>query len=1088
MSSPDLYALLIGINYYYPNRLSDGNSYRNLEGAVGDVKATRSFLQTLRKVPDDHILQLTSTLNPETGDPIEPPEQLPTYANIIQKFKELGTLASAGSQVYIHYSGHGGRSRTIYPQLKGGDRGIDESLVPVDIGQTDGQYLRDVELGALLKGLVKQGLIVTVVLDSCHSGEATRGESAVRGLGTIDETPRPIRHLVSPPEDLAETWTPVNEGTRALQSGWLSQTQGYVVIAACRPNEYAFEYAFDPNSRDRSGALTHWLLDTLRQQTSTMTYKDLHDRLNGKIRSQFAQQTPMLVGDADRLIFGSDRSDIQYSIPVLAVDSIKNTVRLEAGQATGLRLGAEFAIYPNGTQDFSNPDDRLAIVKIDDLGSTTSQGPLESILGQQTVDEGDVAILIAASTNLVKKVQLVLQQQFDDEENALKTVRSLLALNPWLTLVEAGIPTHYTIVVNSEGAYEIGDRSGIAIPNLRPVVKVDEPNVARKVVDRLVHLAKYHSIEALDNFDKNSPLFSKLQVSWAGKLAHYDPADPIPDVFDTFDDTFDDPTNPIVRSGECAFLKIQNNFNRAVNIAVLDLQSDWAIHQAHPIDPGAKFEVLDAGQTTTIPFPLTTGEGYSESVDIIKVFAAIDSPNFRWLELPALDQPLKSMVSRSGDPLEALFASIGDSAPASRDVSAVRYPSREWTTQQLRITTVKPDTPEVSSRSIAPNSHLSLEIPLSEQLAQNQQKLIQGQNAFNFQLFSLICSTQESVANILISPLSISIALLLLFNTCEPNGELQIATLKALGFRGMTLRDVNEAAYVSLKAIAQSSNPQLNLTLANSVWIAEDITVEASRVQTLVDYYDAEVQSFGSDPVEAAAIVNQWIAAKTNEKIQNMLQPESFPEAAAILINAIYFKATWATQFSETNTYSCPIHQFLQRQPVMMMTQSGKFEYAETDTFQSIRLSYAHSSLCMDIFLPKPDVAMQSFQTLVTAENWSNWVGSFQEKEGTIDLPRFKLEYCQDLTQNIQSLIGLNLLSIQLAPGRADTVSQIIHQAVLEVNEEGSEAAAATVIVVTRGLNPNTFIMRVDRPFMSVIHDRSSGLLLFMGIIHDPTF
>ena len=1080
MSSPDLYALLIGINCYYPNRLSDGSSYRNLEGAVGDVKETRSFLQTLRKVPDNHILQLTSTLNPETGEPIEPPEQLPTYANIIQKFKELGTLAPAGSQVYIHYSGHGGRSRTIYPQLKGGDRGIDESLVPVDIGQTDGQYLRDVELGALLKELVKRGLIVTVVLDSCHSGEATRGESAVRGLGTIDETPRPIRHLVSLPEDLAETWAPAAEGTRALQSGWLSQTQGYVVIAACRPNEYAFEYAFDPTSRDRSGALTHWLLDTLRQQTGTMTYKDLHDRLNGKIRSQFAQQTPMLVGDANRLIFGSDRSDIQYSIPVLTVDTIKNTVRLEAGQATGLRLGAEFAIYPNGTQDFSNPDDRLAIVKINDLGSTTSQGPLEPILGQQTVDEGDVAILIAASTNLVKKVQLVSQQQCGDEENALTTVRSLLRLNPWLTLVETGTPTQYTVVVNAEGTYEIGDQSGVAIPNLRPVVKVDEPNAARKIVDRLVHLAKYHATEALDNFDRNSPLFGKLQVSWAGKLASYDPADLIPDVFDAFDD----PMNPTVRSGECAFLKVQNNFNRAVNIAVLDLQSDWAVHQSHPIDPGAKFEVLDAGQTTTLPFPLTTGDGYSESVDIIKVFAAIDSPNFRWLELPALDQPLKSMASRSGDPLEALFASIGDSAPASRDVSAVRYPSREWTTQQLRITTVKPDTQDAPTRSLSPPP--TLEIPPSEKLSQNQQKLIQGQNAFNFQLFSQICSTQESVANVLISPLSISIALLLLFNACKPNGELQIAILKAFGFRGMTLRDVNEAAHVSLKAIANLSNSQLKLAIANSVWISEGMIVEPSRVQALVDYYDAEVNSFGSDPVQSASIVNQWIATKTDDKIQNMLQPECFREAIAILINAVYFKASWATQFSETNTYSCPIHQFLQRQPVMMMTQSGKFEYAETDTFQAIRLPYANASLCMDIFLPKPDVPMQSFQTLVTAANWSNWVGSFQEKEGTIDLPRFKLEYRQDLIQAIQLLLGLKPLSIQLAPGHVDAVSQIIHQAVLEVNEEGSEAAAATVIVVSRGLNPNTFRMRVDRPFMSVIHDRSSGSVLFMGIIHDP--
>jgi serine protease inhibitor len=1081
MSSPDLYALLIGINCYYPNRLSDGSSYRNLEGAVGDVKATRSFLQTLRQVPDDHILQLTSTLNPETGEPIEALEQLPTYANIIQKFKELGTLAPAGSQVYIHYSGHGGRSRTNYPQLKGGDRGIDESLVPVDIGQTDGQYLRDVELGALLKELVKRGLTVTMVLDSCHSGGATRGESAVRGLGTIDETPRPVSHLVSTPEALAESWEPAAEGTRALQSGWLSQTQGYVVIAACRPNEYAFEYAFDPDSRDRSGALTHWLLDTLRQQTGNMTYKDLHDRLNGKIRSQFAQQTPMLVGDANRLIFGSDRSDIQYSIPVITVDHIKKTVRLEAGQATGLRLGAEFAIYPNGTQDFSNPDDRLAIVKINDLGSTTSQGPLEAILGQKTVDEGDIAVLIAASTNLVKKVQLVSQQQFGDEENALQSLRSLLRLNPWLTLVETGTPTQYTVVVNAEGGYEIGDQSGVAIPNLRPLVKVDEPNAARKVVDRLVHLAKYHATESLDNFDKNSPLFGKLQVSWMGKLASYDPADPMPDVFEPFDD----PTNPTVRSGECAFLKVQNNFNRAVNLAVLDLQSDWAIHQSHPIDPGAKFEVLDAGQTTILPFPLETGDGYNQSVDVIKVFAAIDSPNFRWLELPALDQPLQSMASRSGDPLEALFASIGDSAPTSRDVSAVRYPSREWTTQQLRITTVKPDSQDTATRSLA--THQPLEIPLSEMLVQNQQKLIQGQNAFNFQLFSQIHSTQDSVANILISPLSISIALLLLFNACEPGGELQIAILKAFGFRGMTLRDVNEAAHVSLRAIVNSSNPQLKLNLANSVWILEGITVDASRVQSLVDYYDAEVKSFGSDPVEAATIVNQWIAAKTEDKIQNMLQPKNFRDAVALLINAVYFKASWATQFSEANTYSCPIHQFLQRQPVMMMTQTGKFEYAETNMFQAIRLPYANSSLCMDIFLPKPDVPMQSFKNSVTAENWANWIGSFQEKEGTIDLPRFKLEYRQDLIQVVQSLLGLKPLLIRLASDAPlDFVSQIIHQAILEVNEEGSEAAAATVVVVTRGMDPNTFRMRVDRPFMSVIHDRSSGLILFMGIVHDP--
>ncbi len=678
----DLYALLIGINYYYPNRLSDGSSYRHLEGAVSDVKAVRSFLQTMRQVPDEHILQLTSTLNPETGEPIEPPEQLPTYANIIQRFQDLGNLAPAGSQVYIHYSGHGGRSRTHYPKLKGGEKEIDEGWVPVDIGNPEADYVRDVELGKLLQNLVDRGLTVTMVLDCCHSGEATRGESSVRGMNTIDTTPRPVSTLVGTPEELAETWEQAQEGnTRGLNSR-VAAPKGAVVLAACRPNEFAFEYAFESGSRERSGALTHWLLDTLRQQTSSMTYKDLHDRLNGKIRSQFAQQTPMLVGEGDRLVFGSDRAEqIQYNIPVISVDCAKNTVQLEVGQSTGLRLGAEFAIYPNGTTDFSKTDDRLALVKLSDLGATSSQGTLEPLPGKSAVEVGAVAVLIAASMNLVKKVQLLPQQHYADETNGLNAIRSLLGLNAWLTAVEAGTPSHYTVVVNAAGEYELGDQAGVAIPNLRPAVSVHEPNAARKVVDRLVHLAKYHATEALDNFDKNSPLFGKIQVSWLGKLGYYDPVDPPPEVFEPFAD----PSDPTIQPGEWVFLKVQNNFTRAVNVAVLDLQSDWSIVQAHPIDPGSKFIVVDAGDDEIIPFQLSLAEGYAEAIDIAKVFATIDSPNFRWLELPPLDEPIVGSATRSGDPLESLLGAIGGDAPPTRALNAAKYPSREWVTQQVRV-------------------------------------------------------------------------------------------------------------------------------------------------------------------------------------------------------------------------------------------------------------------------------------------------------------------------------------------------------------------------------------------------------------------
>ncbi len=680
-NTTELYALLIGINYYYPNRLSDGSSYGNLGGAVADVQKTRAFLQTLRQVPDDHILQLTSTLNPDTGEPLEAPAQLPTYANLIQAFQALADRAPAGAQVYIHYSGHGGRARTHYPQLKGGDQGIDEALVPMDIGRPDGQYLRDVELGKLLKDLVNRGLMVTVVLDSCHAGGATRGEAVARGSATIDTTPRPVSALAGAPAELATAWQGLNaDNPRGLHSGWLPASRDYVLLAACRPNELAYEYAFEEGG-DRSGALTYWLLDTLRQQTDSMTYKDLHDRLNGKIRSQFAQQTPMLMGAGDRLVFGSDRANVQYSVPVIQVDTAKNTVWLEVGQSTGLRLGAEFAIYPNGTTDFANVDDRLAVVKINALGSTVSQGTLAAITGRAAVEAGTVAVLIAASTNLVKQVQLLEQQKFANEATALQSLKSLLGLNAWLAVVAAGTASHYTVGVNAAGEYEIGDQAGVAIPNLRPAIRVDEPQAARQVVNRLVHLAKYHATAALDNFDKNSPLFGKLQVSWLGKSANYDPVDPVPDM----PDAFDDPSDPTIQAGEWVFLKIQNNFSRAVNVAVLDLQSNWAIDQAHPIDPGAKFVVVDAGQSEVIPFQLSLPTGYTEAMDVAKVFATIDSPNFRWLELPALDCPLESKVTRSGDPLESLFGAIAGDAPPTRALHAAQYPSREWVTQQVQV-------------------------------------------------------------------------------------------------------------------------------------------------------------------------------------------------------------------------------------------------------------------------------------------------------------------------------------------------------------------------------------------------------------------
>ena len=731
--TPNFYALLIGINCYKPNRLSDGASYKNLGGCVRDIKHVEAHLTEVLKVPQSQILKLTSSSsNPDSREPLEPPDQLATYANIVAKFKQLTEMAPADAQVYIHYSGHGGRAKTKYPKLKGGENGIDEALVPADIGES--QYLRDIELGKLLKEMGKKGLIVTVILDSCHSGGATRGDADVRGIEGVDETPRPMKSLVASEEELAETWQELTAGgTRGLEPGrLLPDSRDYVLLAACRPNELAYEYAFDRTTGERNGALTYWLLDILRQKTPGLTYKDLHDFLNAKIHSQFAQQTPMLMGEGNREVFGTEFGSVQYTVSVMQVGTKEVEGKQElgilvnTGRAVGLREGTSFEIYPFSTRDFSQ-ENRIAIATITEAGATESWCKLESIdgkplqtaAGELTVKQSDQAVLLAASTNLVRKAciyyqesatgeQMALEQLPPDvlppdvyaiQETALQAVKDALKDNKWIELVgdrngskvgqeKDSEGVKYMVALNENGEYEICGSAGTPYPNLRPAVKPSDLNAAQTIVKRLVHLAKYHAAEQLANLYKSSPLTSKLTVEWAGKLEKYDLMnldDGAPEVSTL--QPFDDPNNPVIKANEWIFLRIRNDSLSNLNVAVLDLGSNWKITQIHPAD-GRKFTTIESGTEEIIPFQMSLPGGYTEMADTAKVFATVGEANFRWLELSELDKPLvpKGFGTRGGNPLEDWLAMIDDEAPKTRDLSPAKNPSVEWTTKQVRVT------------------------------------------------------------------------------------------------------------------------------------------------------------------------------------------------------------------------------------------------------------------------------------------------------------------------------------------------------------------------------------------------------------------
>lgn len=698
--SSKLFALLIGIDYYLPNELPDGGYYPSLGGCFRDVNLVEDFLQLKLGLPKERLFKLTSSRG-DSVSPVEAPELLPTHKNIILAFKNITQVAQSGDQIYIHCSCHGGRAVTAYEDLKG-PNGLDEALVPMDIGNSESNYVRDLEIAQLLKAMVDKGILTTIVLDCCHSGGATRGDSgaAVRGIANsrtgIDSVKRKPSELVAPMAELSRTWESLAVNRKLVSgSGWLLEPQGYVLLAACRASESANEYPFEGDKRN--GALTYWLLDTLKQIGPGLSYKMLYDRILAKIHSQFPEQTPQLEGEKDRVVFGSERVKPTYAVPVIQVDEVKEIVQLNGGQANGLRKGAKFAIYPLQTQDFTQVDKRIALVEVDSLGATDSWATITKHLLNQKIEQGSPAVLLDLGSLRLQRTIKVLIFPSDKKSNtdlnklkqgiehAIDTGRK-----GFIRLSAQQEPGDFQVAINSQTKeYEVWDSAGNKIANLNPPISLSDVNGATCISDRLVHLAKYRNIQELDNNDPLSPLVRKLQVELIGvESSDYDPVDkPNPRPFEAGD-------MPTVNEGEWVFLRVKNNLraqyendpDAILNVTILDLQPEWGIEQIYPAG-AANFEPFDPGHELILPLNCVLPKGYKTGVDTIKVFATKGATSFRWLEMSALDKPV--VLGASGrdavNPLEQLLSAFAENRNDERAVNPAEYPSKEWTMGQVQI-------------------------------------------------------------------------------------------------------------------------------------------------------------------------------------------------------------------------------------------------------------------------------------------------------------------------------------------------------------------------------------------------------------------
>ncbi|MEG4589386.1 caspase family protein [Microcoleus sp. MOSTC5] len=716
--TPNFYALLIGINFYFPHRLPEGNYYKNLRGCVQDINHVETYLKDTFNLTPDQIIKLTATASDNPNQPQEPPELLPTYENIVAKFKELTAKAQPQDRVYIHYSGHGGRAKTIFESLKG-SMGLDEALVPCDIGQPNSRYLRDLEFAKLLEEMVAKELVVTLVLDSCHSGGATRDietdDWSIRKGGFIDTTSRHTDSLVAPLQELAQNWQASTENSRNITvvNGLLPEPKGYTLIAACRDNELAIEKIFE--GTERNGALTYYLLKALREYGTEIPVNNLYDRISNLVHNDFDRQTPMLIGETNRTFLGGQSVSFTpgasllrsvpvtrttRTVPVMKIDITKNRVQLQMGEASVLKKGAEFDIFRFGTWNFEDSEQRIATVKVVELGASDCWAEVTGLHNEFTTREltpklregiieiGSPAVYLSPGWKQIRKVRVILPDPLPQISGVnvamlpdiLKAKKEQVEGHRWIEFcseAEKEENVDYFVSLNSEGEYWILDANKEPIKNLLFPIEVDEPEAAKKLIDRLIHVARYETILDLDNEDAFARLNGKLKVEVIKSVKREQV------VLNA------DGNVPVLEVGERGVvLRIHNESNRTLNISALILQADLSIVKSYP--KGAPYEVVDRGQYRETRLDMELPKNYQEGVDVIKVFATVDATNFQFLELPSLDQSRKGFGNQKPkNALEQLLSAVVDEDNPQRNIRVVTDASEEWTTEKVEVVVKK---------------------------------------------------------------------------------------------------------------------------------------------------------------------------------------------------------------------------------------------------------------------------------------------------------------------------------------------------------------------------------------------------------------
>ena len=372
---------------------------------------------------------------------------------------------------------------------------------------------------------------------------------------------------------------------------------------------------------------------------------------------------------------------------------------------------------------------------------------------------------------------------------------------------------------------------------------------------------------------------------------------------------------------------------------------------------------------------------------------------------------------------------------------------------------------------------------------------IKAMNAMGLHILRQVSAKEKADGdNLLISPYSIAAAIGMAYNGSV--GETKREMAEVMGWAGIALEQVN-ASQAALQQLLSHPGEGIQIGIANSMWMKEGIPVEETYQTTVQQAYEAEIRTLNGQPAQAKEEINQWVKQHTEGMIPDLMQEPPEKEALMILVNAIAFDGNWMDEFDPEYTSDDEFKLANGKAlSVPMMHQTKQFQYTENEDWQAVRLPYGEGQMHLLVVLPREGRTLDEVQQqLLDAPERLDRGSEYRLVE--LSLPRFRTEYGMNLKETLQQL-GMEKAFDPYAadftkmvprdPNWQAYIGQVLHRAVMEVSEQGTVAAASTLVEMRAGSAPPTdwIKMEVNRPFMVAVVDKSTGAWLFAGAINQP--